>query len=130
MNDFLKVLKIKFVLSVYAPMACNFFFILIVKESSCLLLWKHLLILEILQEAASEFPTQRELETPIQPLKKPTANHLPVILKSDTETHPLQNFLEFFTIISDLRNNLQNHRRLRECRNKQFEEGFSKHFQN
>jgi hypothetical protein len=51
---------------------------------------KTLLILEILQEAASEFPTlaapQRELETSIQPLKKPTANHLPVILKSYTET--------------------------------------------
>jgi hypothetical protein len=25
------------------------------------------------------------LETSIQPLKKPTANHLPVILKNDTE---------------------------------------------
>ncbi len=43
-----------------------------------------------LQKAASEFPTlaapQRELEISIQPLKKPTANHLPVILKSNTET--------------------------------------------
>jgi hypothetical protein len=29
---------------------------------------------------------QRELETSIQPLKKPTANHLPVILKSNIET--------------------------------------------
>jgi hypothetical protein len=42
------------------------------------------------QEATSEFPTlatpQRELETSIQPLKKLTANHLPVILKSNTET--------------------------------------------
>jgi hypothetical protein len=51
---------------------------------------KHWLILEILQETASEFPNlaapQRELETSIQPLKKPTANHLPVILKSNTET--------------------------------------------
>ncbi len=48
------------------------------------------LILEILQEAASEFPTlaepQREWEASIQPVKKPTANHLPVILKSNTET--------------------------------------------
>jgi hypothetical protein len=47
---------------------------------------KTLTILEILQEAASEFPTpaapQRELETSIQPLKQLTANHLPVILKS------------------------------------------------
>jgi hypothetical protein len=42
------------------------------------------------QEAASEFPIlaapQRELETSIQPLKKPTANHLSVILKSYAET--------------------------------------------
>ncbi len=48
--------------------------------SSCLLRLKNLLILEILQEALSEFPTlaapQRELETSIQPLKKLTANHL------------------------------------------------------
>jgi hypothetical protein len=47
-------------------------------------------ILEILQEAASNFQLWRhlngELETSIQPLKKPTANHLPVILKSNTET--------------------------------------------
>jgi hypothetical protein len=84
---------------------------------------------------------QRELGTSIQPLKKPTANHLPVILKSNTETR--LNFVEFFTIfssayrkvefftiISGLRNNLQNHRRLPECRNKHFEEGFSKDLQN
>jgi hypothetical protein len=60
-----------------------------------LLLGKHLLILKILQEAASEFPTlptpHRDLETSIQPLKKPTANHLPVILKNNTETR-FQNF--------------------------------------
>jgi hypothetical protein len=66
--------------------------------SSCLLVWKHLLILEILKEAASEFPTlaapQRELETSIQLLKKPTANYLPVILKSNTETR--LTFFEFF----------------------------------
>jgi hypothetical protein len=59
---------------------------------------KHLIILEILQEAASEFlplaAPQRELETSIQPLKKPTANHLPVILKRNTET-PLQSVLNF-----------------------------------
>jgi hypothetical protein len=42
------------------------------------------------QVAASEFPIlaapQRELETSIQPLKRPTANHLSVILKSYAET--------------------------------------------
>ncbi len=36
---------------------------------------------------------QRELETSIQPLKKPTASHLPEILKSNTETR----FNIFFT---------------------------------
>jgi hypothetical protein len=44
--------------------------------------------LEILQEAASELPTltapQREFETSI--LKRRTANHLSVNLKSNTET--------------------------------------------
>jgi hypothetical protein len=47
---------------------------------------KKLTILDILQEATSEFPTlaapQKELKTSIQPLKQLTANHLPVILKS------------------------------------------------
>ncbi len=42
-----------------------------------------------MEEAASEFLTQaapqRELETSVQPLKKLTANHLPVIFKSNTE---------------------------------------------
>jgi hypothetical protein len=62
--------------------------------------------------------TQRELETSIQPLKKPTANHLPVILKIEPKP------------ASSPRNNLQSHRRLPECRNKQFEESFSKDLQN
>ncbi len=44
--------------------------------------------------------------TSIHPLKKP-----PVILKSNTKTR--------FKIISGLRNNLLNHRRLPVCRNKQ-----------
>jgi hypothetical protein len=111
------------------------FFILLVKKntSSCLHLGKHLLILEILQEAASEFPTlvppQRELETSNQPLKKPNANQLPVILKSNTKTR-FRFFFKSFTTISSLRNNLQNHRRLPECRNKKFGEGFSKDLQN
>jgi hypothetical protein len=37
---------------------------------------------------------------------------------------------EFFTIISSLRNNLLDHRRLPECSNKPFEEGFGKDVQN
>jgi hypothetical protein len=37
---------------------------------------------------------------------------------------------EFFTIISGLRNNVQNPRRLPVCRNKHFEGGFSKDLQN
>jgi hypothetical protein len=82
---FLKVLKIKSVLCVHALMVFNFICILIVKKniflSSCLLLWKHLLILEIKTLVAP----QRELETSIQPLKNTSANHLPVILKSNTE---------------------------------------------
>jgi hypothetical protein len=40
-------------------------------------------------QAASEFPTlmapQRELENSIQPLKKLTANHMLLIMKSNTE---------------------------------------------
>jgi len=50
------------------------------------------------QVAASEFPIpaepQRELETSIQPLKRPTANHLCVILKSSAETR-FKNFRVF-----------------------------------
>jgi hypothetical protein len=65
------------------------FCILIIKKNTFQVL-ACLLILDILQEAASEFPSlvapQRKLETSIQPLKKPTANHLPVILKRNTET--------------------------------------------
>jgi hypothetical protein len=57
-------------------------------------------------------------------LKKPTANHLPVILKSNTK--PASKIFEFFTIICGLWNNLQNQRRLPECRNKHFEEVLSK----
>jgi hypothetical protein len=78
-----------------------------------------LLILEILQEAPLEFPTlaapQREMETAIQPLKKTTANHLRVIFKSNTL--PASKMFEVFTLVSGLRNNLQNHRRLFEWRN-------------
>jgi hypothetical protein len=70
---------------------------------------------------------QRELESSM-PLKKPSANHLPVISKRNTETR-FETF-EFFTIISGLWSNFQNHRRLPECRNKHFEEGFSKDLQN
>jgi hypothetical protein len=44
----------------------------------------------------------------------------PVILKSKTLTR--------FKINSDSRNNLQNHRWLPVCRNKQFEEGYWKDF--
>ena len=83
---FLKVLKIKSVLCVHALMVFNFICILIVKKniflSSCLLLWKHLLILEIKTLVAP----QRELETSIQPLKNTSANHLPVILKINIKT--------------------------------------------
>jgi hypothetical protein len=89
--------------------------------------------MEISQIAASEFLTlvapQRELETSIQPLKKPPANHLSVILKSSTKTR-FRFFFKSFTTISSLRNNLQNHRRLPECRNKEFGEGFGKDLQN
>jgi hypothetical protein len=50
------------------------------------------------QEAALEFPTlakpQRQLETSIQPLKKPTAIHLSVILKRNDETR-FKIFLSF-----------------------------------
>ncbi len=57
--------------------------------SSDLLLWIHLLILEILEETTSGFPTlavpQRELETSIKPFKKLTGNHLLVILTSNSE---------------------------------------------
>jgi hypothetical protein len=46
---------------------------------------------------SSEFPNlaapQRKLETSTQPLKKPTANHLPVILKSNSRM--LQKYLIF-----------------------------------
>jgi hypothetical protein len=76
-----------------------------------------LTFLEILQEAASEFPClaapQRELETSIQPLKKPSQSSVcdfwKVIPKSASKV------FEFFTIIAGLWNNLQNHRRLPEC---------------
>jgi hypothetical protein len=66
------------------------------------------------------------LETSIQPLKKLTANHLPVIFKSNTETR-IKNF-EFFTSSPAYGTIylILNHRRLPECRNKHFEEGFSK----
>jgi hypothetical protein len=51
------------------------------------------------QKAASEFPTlaapQRELETSIQPLKKPTANHLLCDFEK-LRRNPLQNFLNFY----------------------------------
>jgi hypothetical protein len=87
-------------------------------------------ILEILPEAALEF-----LMTCVivilsslynttdgaskRMLKKPTAHHPPVILKSNTVTR--------FKIISGLRKNLQNHRRLPECCKMHFTllEGFS-----
>jgi hypothetical protein len=46
--------------------------------------------LEILKEAASEFPTlatpQRRIGNLNSAFEKPTANHLPVILKSNTKT--------------------------------------------
>jgi hypothetical protein len=45
-----------------------------------------------------------------------------VILKSNTVTR--------FKIICGLRNNLQNHRRLPECRKRHFEEGYWKDFHN
>ncbi len=38
--------------------------------------------------------------------------------------NPASKILEFFTVISGLENNLQNHRRLLKCRNKHFEKGF------
>jgi hypothetical protein len=66
---------------------------------------KHLLILEVLQKAASEFPTlaahQRDLETSIQLLKKPTANHLRVTLK--VMPKQASKCIEIFTIISAYR---------------------------
>ncbi len=79
-------------------MVFKFFCILIVYKillSSCLLLWKYLLIMDILLEAASESPspqpptrlaaTQRELWVSISHLKKPTVNH-PPSMKSNTVT--------------------------------------------
>ncbi len=59
MNKFLKVLKFKSVLAVYASIVLYFFHLNCQEKycwSSCLLLWKQSLILEILLEAASEFP--------------------------------------------------------------------------
>ncbi len=101
----MKVLKSQSQLSVYAPMVLIFLNLYCWENTLFLFAsMKHLLILEILQETASEFPTlaatQREMETSIQPLKKQTANHLPVILKSYRYLNPLQIFFEFFTIIS------------------------------
>jgi hypothetical protein len=52
--------------------------------------------------------TQRKLKTSIQSLKKPTANHLPVILKSN-KPKPFSKIIELFTIISGLENNLHDH---------------------
>jgi hypothetical protein len=63
---------------------------------------------------------QRERGTSIQPLKTPTANHLPVILKINTVT--------CFKIFSGLLSNLQNHRWLPEWLNKHFEEGIGRIF--
>jgi hypothetical protein len=60
----------------------------------------------------------KELETSVQPLKNTSANHLPVILKSDTET--ASKFVECFTIMSGLQNSLENHMWLPECHNKHF----------
>jgi hypothetical protein len=75
--------------------------------TSCLLLWKHLLIMDILLEVTSESPPNETggisqgLWTSTQPLKMPTDNHPPVI-KSNTVTR--------FKIISGLRNSLQKNR--------------------
>ncbi len=81
MNIFLKVLKIK---SVYVLMGFNFLRKILFKF--LLASMKTLTNSRDLKEAASEFPnsaaTQRELETSFQPLKKPIANHLRVILKT------------------------------------------------
>ncbi len=101
--------------------------------SFCLLLWKQWLILEVLPEATSEFQVtcvfvilssfdnntgsaSKRMGNINSALKKPTANHPTVILKSYTVT--------FFKIVSGLQNNLQNHRRPPECLNKYFEEGY------
>jgi hypothetical protein len=56
--------------------------------------------------------------------KSPTGGSVAVdsVMKSNTVT--------LFTIISGLRNILQNHRRVPECRKKQFEEGYWKDFHN
>jgi hypothetical protein len=72
--------------------------------------------------------SSREWGTSIRPLKKPTANHPPVILKSNIVTR--FKIFEFSTIISGSRNNLQIHRRLPECRIKHLEEDLNKDLQN
>jgi hypothetical protein len=71
--------------------------------------------------------TSKRMGNLIKPLKKLTANHLPVILKSISK--PASKVFEFFTIISGLWNIVQNGRRLPEWRNKHFEEGFRKDLQ-
>jgi hypothetical protein len=48
----------------------------------------------------------------------------------DLKTNAKTRLNFFFTIISGLRNNLGNHWRLLECRNKHFEEDFSMDLQN
>jgi hypothetical protein len=52
-------------------------------------------------------------------LEFPTANHLPVILKS-TNTEPRFKIFQFLNNIFGLRSNLLNHKRLPEYSNKHF----------
>jgi hypothetical protein len=67
------------------------------------------------------------LETSFQPLKKLTANHLPVILKSNAATR--FKFFGIFHLHLQLTKQFTD-QRLHECRYKHFEEGFGKDLQN
>jgi hypothetical protein len=134
--------------------------------SSCLLLWNHLLIMNILPEAASETPppphptphdtggNSKDWWASIQPLKMPTVNHPPEVVRHDGKTGSSETLIGWksgkitewrergyglcyekytvtcFKIISGFQNRLQNHRRVSVCRNKQFEEGYLKDFHN
>jgi len=132
---FLKALKIKSVLSVYALMVFKFFGIFNVLKStskipSCFFqnltnsryfTGSRIRILSPTphRPTPTKLATQRKLRASFQSLKLPTINN-PPLMKSNTVTR--------LKIISGLRNNVQYQRRLPVCRNQQFEEGYWKDF--